>query len=130
MKFSPYKTIILEDDLVANILLENFCENHPDLQYIGNFESVQDAAAFLKNNPVDLVFLDIELKNSSGFDLLKHLDPDTLVVVTSVNPDYFKTAQEKGIPFFLNKPISLQNFLEIVSVIKNKLTTAPITSVK
>ena len=84
------RTIILEDDLVAKVLLEHFCENHPYLTFINTFDNVDDAAAYLETNGTDLIFLDIMLKDSVGFDLLnKQTDNKTKIVVTTSNPAFF-----------------------------------------
>lgn len=118
------RTIILEDDLVAKVLLEHFCENHPYLTFINTFDNVDDAAAYLETNGTDLIFLDIMLKDSVGFDLLnKQTDNKTKIVVTTSNPAFFKEAERFGIRHFLLKPITLEAFLFTVKKITEEENT-------
>lgn len=111
-------TIILEDCRFSNIILQYFCESHQNIHYNGSFEDVYEAIPYIQSNAVDLIFLDIELKQSNGFDVLKYLNPKTIVVLTSHNPDYFQIAQKNGVRHFLPKPFALENFLRIIQTIK------------
>lgn len=106
-----YKTILLEDDMVARMILENYCLNHPSIEFLDDFDDIAEAAEYIKEHPVDLIFLDIQLKNSSGFDLLKHVSPDTEVVVTTSDPANIEKAQQHHIENVLLKPITLEAFL-------------------
>ena len=105
------KTIILEDDMVSRMMLENYCRNHPDIELIKDFDDVPSAVKFMENEEVDLILLDIQLKNSSGFDILHHLSNGTQVIVTTSSEDYINQAREKGLDNSLLKPIALENFL-------------------
>jgi response regulator of citrate/malate metabolism len=107
----PLKTIILEDDLMARMILENYCENHPDIELKADFDDIQEAIQYIGNHNVDLVFLDIQLKNSNGFDLLSHLNPTTQVIITTGDTDIIPKAAKYGIKNTLIKPITLEQFL-------------------
>ncbi len=113
-------TIILEDCRFSNIILQYFCESHQNIHYNGSFEDVYEAIPYIQSNPVDLLFLDIELKQSNGFDILKHLNPKTIVVLTSHNPENFQRAQKNGVRHYLPKPFALENFLKIIQTIKQE----------
>jgi len=107
----PLKTIILEDDLMARMILENFCENHPDIKLKADFDDIEEAIQYLDNHEVDLVFLDIQLKNSNGFDLLSHIKSSTQVIITTGDTDNIPKAAKYGINNTLTKPITLERFL-------------------
>ena len=107
----PLKTIILEDDLMARMILENFCENHPDIKLKADFDDIEEAIQYLDNHEVDLVFLDIQLKNSNGFDLLSHIKSSTQVIITTGDTDNIPKAAKYGINNTLIKPITLEQFL-------------------
>ncbi|MFN5133830.1 MAG: LytR/AlgR family response regulator transcription factor [Chitinophagaceae bacterium] len=107
----PLKTIILEDDLMARMILENFCENHPDIELKADFDDIEEAIQYLDKHEVDLVFLDIQLKNSNGFDLLSHMKSSTQVIITTGDTDIIPKAAKYGINNTLIKPITLEQFL-------------------
>lgn len=106
-----YKTILLEDDMVARMILENYCLNHPSIELLDDFDDIAEAADYLKEHPVDLIFLDIQLKNSSGFDLLQYVSPDTQIIVTTSDSANIEKARNYQIENVLIKPITLESFL-------------------
>lgn len=111
--------IILEDDMVARMILENYCNNHPEITLQADFDNINDARSYIENHTVDLVFLDIQLNNSDGFDLLPYLPSETKVIVTTADPENTRRAQLHGINNVLIKPISLESFLWSVKKLEN-----------
>ena len=105
------KTILLEDDMVSRMLLTNYCNNHPAIELLKDFDDISTAKEYIAKEPVDLVLLDIQLKNSSGFDLLPYLPPSTQVIVTTGNTKNIEDAKKIGIDNCLLKPIVLEDFL-------------------
>lgn len=122
MNQSPYSkkvsTILLEDDMVARITLEHFCQNYPGIELKKEFEDIDEAINYLKDHRVDLVFLDIQLRSSNGFDLLKYLPADTKVIVTTADPENKELAKKFPVSDCLIKPISLEAFQKSVSRIQ------------
>ncbi len=112
------KTIIVEDDMVARMILENYCQNHPDIELLKDFDAVENAREYISREKVDLVLLDIQLKDSSGFDLLKYLPTSTQVIVTTGSSSNIKEAQALGLDNCLLKPITLQDFLLSIKKLK------------
>lgn len=119
MNPSPFakkvSTILLEDDMVARLTLENFCQNYPGIELKKEFEDIDEAIDYLKDHHIDLVFLDIQLRSSNGFDLLKYLPADTKVIVTTADPDNKELANKYHVSDCLIKPISLEAFQKSVS---------------
>jgi len=118
---SKKTAILLEDDMVARLTLEHFCQNYPGIELKKEFEDVDEAIEYIKDNPVDLVFLDIQLRSSNGFDLLKFLSPDTKVIVTTADPENRTTAVNYHISDCLIKPISLEAFQKSVSRVQEEI---------
>ncbi len=97
--------------MVSRMILENYCKNHPSIDLIKDFDDIASAKDFLAKNQVDLVLLDIQLKHSSGFDLLKFLPSSTQVIVTTGSTKSIEEAKKLGLNNCLLKPISLESFL-------------------
>lgn len=98
--------IIVEDDELATTLLSRWCQKHEDLELKGCFENGVSAIEFLKEESVDLVFLDIELSDMKGWELLDQLAYRPCVIVTSSNKDYAVEAFAYKVADFIQKPIA------------------------
>ena len=114
------QTIIIEDCRFSNIILQHFCESHTNIQLNRSFEDLSEAIPHIETHPVDLVFLDIELKHSNGFDVLKYLKPQTIVILTSYKAENFEIAKKNGINHYLPKPFAIENFLSTIERIKRE----------
>ena len=64
----PIKCIIVDDEPIAREGLERLVRKSPMLELVGNFESAESATEYIKDNPVDLIFLDIEMPGTNGLD--------------------------------------------------------------
>jgi len=76
---------------------------------------------YLEKNPVDLLFLDIEMPDMTGLDLLEKLDFHPAIIVTTSNKDYALDAFEYDVTDFLLKPVNLPRLQSAVEKVK----TAP-----
>lgn len=110
-----WKTVILEDDFFLKTLLELLCKEYPHIEYCGAFEDVDEAIAYIASHTVDLVFLDIHLRSSTGWDLLPHLSPQTRVVVTSSNQeDELPAERLQSVSALLPKPVQREDFYRLL----------------
>lgn len=110
------KAIIIEDEPQSQIALQNMLEFHRDLiTLMGTFETVQPAAVFLKSHDVDIVFLDIELPNESGFSLFNYkLNPKLKVIFTTAYNQYAVQAFKISAVDYLLKPLDPQELREAI----------------
>jgi DNA-binding LytR/AlgR family response regulator len=113
--------IIVEDLQVAADYLKKCCEKSGQVTIKGHFPNVQQALEFLNNNYVDLIFLDVEMPDESGFDLLDQIAFTPRVILTTSKPEYAFNAFEYNVSDFLKKPFTYQRFLDALK----KVTQAP-----
>lgn len=101
--------LIIEDDpFFSSMLTDLFASHFPHLlvRHIAN--SISEARQFLLKQPVDLVFLDIELPDGKGFDLLISMDEiDFEVIVTTSHSAYMLDAIRHSALDYLIKPVGL-----------------------
>lgn len=102
--------IIVEDELMARKSLQRLCEQHNSLDLQGIFDSATDALAFLSQQTVDLIWLDVEMPGLSGFELLENLPSIPYVVLTTSKTEYAFDAFQYQVTDFLKKPITLPRF--------------------
>lgn len=102
--------IIVDDEPLARDVLAGFVARSGDMTLLGRFSNAHEARAFLSVTPVDMVFLDIEMPEMSGIDLLKSLDHPPVTVFTTAFRDYALEGFELGVIDFLLKPFSFERF--------------------
>jgi DNA-binding LytR/AlgR family response regulator len=103
--------VIIEDLPVAAEYLRKCCEKSGELDVRAHFTNVSDAAVFLNDNIVDLLFLDVEMPGESGFSLLDQIPFSPKVILTTSKADYAYNAFEYNVTDFLKKPFTYQRFL-------------------
>lgn len=101
------KTLIIEDEPQARDGLKKILSLiAPDIEVIGETASIKESLLFLKNNTIDLAFLDIELDDGHSFDLLKKLKKINFkVIFTTAFNDYAIKAFKFNALDYLLKPI-------------------------
>ncbi|MCR8557783.1 LytTR family DNA-binding domain-containing protein [Mucilaginibacter sp. BJC16-A38] len=107
--------IIVDDEPVARKILHEFVEQVPFLNMQGKFENAAKAELFLRNNNVDLIFLDIEMPKTSGLQFLQKMEfESTMAILTTAFPQYALEGYELDIIDYLLKPFAFNRFLKAV----------------
>jgi two-component system LytT family response regulator len=119
------KTIIVEDERTSREILRNYLKKYcPNVQVLGEAENVDEALILIRNNDLDLVFLDVEMPYGNAFDLLDKVGDIGFetVFVTAYN-QYAMEALNQHAAYYLLKPISIDELIkavDFVSEIKTK----------
>ncbi|NHA05826.1 response regulator transcription factor [Mucilaginibacter sp. HC2] len=126
------KCIIVDDEQHAIDILLEYTKDIPWLNIKLATTDPLELIAFLHNEDIDLVFLDINMPKLSGIDLLKLLnissDGPPFFVLTTAYSKYALDSYEYGALDYLMKPISLDRFLKTVNRVQNLLNKASITT--
>lgn len=112
--------IIIEDQPPAQRILKKYIEDLGTLQLKAVFSNAIQAMDFLKEEKVDLIFLDIHLPKISGIDFLKSLPHPPSVILTTAFSEYALESYEFNVVDYLLKPFSFQRFVKAVSKIPSK----------
>lgn len=107
--------LILEDEPIAAEILEDYIAQVPFLAFAGHCTSAATAAARLRAQAVDVLFLDLHLPGLKGFDFLATLPRPLQVIVTTAYRDYALESYEHGVVDYLMKPIEFSRFLKAVN---------------
>lgn len=102
--------LIVDDEPNAVNLLEMFIRQNTNWDISGKCYDAREALAFFKTNPVDLVFLDINMPHLTGMEMAPLLPPQTSIVFTTAYSEF--AADSYGFPTidYLLKPITLKRF--------------------
>ena len=117
--------IIVEDEPLARNLLTDYVRKVPHLNLVRTFANPLEAIDFLRENPVDLLFLDIQMPEITGISLLKVLQKKPLVVLTTAYSDYALESYDFDVLDYLLKPITFERFLRTVEKANQRIVTAP-----
>ena len=112
------KVFLVEDDALSSRLIQRHLEQHDELEWSGQAATLKEAVDFLDQQQPDLVFLDIELPDGRGFELIPHLTAQTRIVVLTGDESYAFTAFENGAIDFLKKPVTPARFKACIDKIR------------
>ena len=113
------KSIIVEDEKTSREILRNYLAKYcPTVEVLGEASNIDDALVLIRNNVIDLVFLDVEMPYGSGFDLLEKVDHSNfeVVFVTAYN-QYAIEALNNHASYYLLKPISIDELIKAVDYV-------------
>jgi DNA-binding LytR/AlgR family response regulator len=102
---------VVDDSSIQRLAIVKLIESHPNLNLIGEYSNAIETKAAIKNEKVDLIFLDIEMPILTGFDLLDDLtEKPGIIFVTGQTKYAFKAFDYAAIDY-LQKPIKKERFL-------------------
>jgi two-component system, LytTR family, response regulator len=110
-----YSCIIIEDEPLALKRTSDFVSKIPFLNLIGTFDNSINGLFFLKSNKVDLLFLDINMDELSGIELLENSKIDSQVIITTAYQEYALKGYELNVTDYLLKPFTFDRFLKAVT---------------
>ena len=119
------QAIIVEDEETSREILKNYLKKYcPNVSILGEAANVEEALVLIRNNSLDLVFLDVEMPYGNAFDLLEKVGDRTFetVFVTAYN-HYAIDALNAHASYYLMKPIAIDELIkavDYVSEIKTK----------
>ena len=108
------KCIAVDDEPLALRIIEDFVQKIPYLELVATSSSAIEAGELLKKEPVDLMFLDINMPHLTGVDFVRMTDNLPLVIFTTAYPDYALTGYELNVVDYLLKPFSFDRFYKAV----------------
>ena len=103
---------IIDDEPLAAGLLESYVEKTPYLELKGTYNSAVTAMRDIRENPVQLLFLDIQMPELSGIEFAKILPRETKVIFTTAFSQYAIEGFRVNAVDYLLKPISYQDFVK------------------
>ncbi len=122
------RCLIVDDEVLAQNVIERYIRNIPTLKLVGRCDNAVEAISFLHNNSVDLLFLDLNMPELSGLDMLKTLQNPPNVILTTAYSEYALESYEYGVIDYLLKPIKLERFIKAVNKVVDLVSSNSITN--
>ena len=117
-----YSCIIIEDEPLALKRTMDFVNKIPFLNLIDTFDNAINGLFYLKSNKVDLLFLDINMDELSGIELLESSKIDSQVIITTAYQEYALKGYELNVTDYLLKPFTFDRFLKAINKAQENLT--------
>jgi len=115
------KCIAIDDEPLALDKIEGYVSQVPYLKLVGRFCNALTALPYLKENNIDLLFLDIQMDGLTGIQLLESLTVKPRVILTTAFDQYALKGFELNVADYLLKPISFGRFLKAVEKVYDQM---------
>ena len=110
------KAVIVEDETLARKELRVLLEAHPEIKVVGEAVSPAQAAKLVASVRPDLLFLDVNLRAGTGFDLLESLRPNSpSVIFTTARADFALQAFDFDAVDYLLKPVNPERLAKAIA---------------
>ena len=106
---------VIDDEPIAREILEDFIGQDGRLQLQGNYKNAKDALKGISEQPVELVFLDINMPGLTGFQFLKSMTNPPAVIFTTAYREHAMEGFDANAIDYLLKPIAIERFLLAVN---------------
>jgi DNA-binding LytR/AlgR family response regulator len=113
--------LIIDDEPMARTILEKYCSYLPEIEILASCNNALQAKRILQNEPVDLIFLDINMPVLDGLSFMKTLAKPPVVILTTAYKEFAHEAFDLSACDYLLKPFSLDRFLIAVDKAREKL---------
>lgn len=112
--------IAVDDEPLALDVIEDYIKKVPFLNLLKSFDNAIDAMEFLRNEKVDLMFLDIQMEELTGIQMLNIIKPKPEVIFTTAYDQFALQGYELDVTDYLLKPISFERFVKAVDKVYEK----------
>lgn len=115
------RCLIVDDEPSARQILDQYIREVPQFEAAGECSDALEAIEFLRDQPVDLLFLDINMPRLSGISFLKSSPHPPAVILTTAYDEYALEGYELDVVDYLLKPFSFERFLKAVTKAEKRL---------
>lgn len=119
-----YKTVVIDDEPLARKLLEEYIKKDPELLIVESFSDSVQGLQYLQQNPVDILFLDIQMPDLTGLSLLKLLDQKPVTILSTAYSEYALDGYEFEVADYLLKPVVYDRFVAAIQKAKKRVSSA------
>ncbi|MEO1486227.1 MAG: LytTR family DNA-binding domain-containing protein [Bacteroidota bacterium] len=109
------KVAIIDDEILARKVIEDYCAKIDNFMVLLSTGNPLEFINFVRQNDVDLIFLDIEMPELNGLEVLNSLAHPPKVILTTAYSEYALKSYDYGVIDYLLKPIRIERFLKAVN---------------
>lgn len=122
------KCLIIDDEPLAITVIENHLKNFDHIEIVETFNNPLKAYRVLEQEKIDVIFLDINMPQMTGFSFIENLSYKPLIVITTAYREYAVKSFELDVLDYLVKPIPFNRFLKTVNKIYQQVYVSNTTA--
>lgn len=107
--------VVVDDSAIQRLSIVKLVKNHPNLNLVAEYSNALETKKGLNSHQVDLIFLDIEMPDLTGFELVDILDYKPQIIVVTGKTEYAFKAFSYDATDYLHKPITTERFNSAVN---------------
>lgn len=119
------KVGIVDDEILARKVLEDYCSKIDNFELVLSTGNPLEFINFTQQNEVDLIFLDIEMPELNGMEVLRSLIKPPKVILTTAYSEYALESYNYGVVDYLLKPVKIERFLKAINKVSASIITQP-----
>ena len=116
---------IIDDEILARKVLEEYCSKIDNFELVLSTGNPLEFVNFIQQNEIDLIFLDIEMPELNGMEILRSLIKPPKVILTTAYSEYALESYNYGVVDYLLKPIKIDRFLKAINKVAASKITQP-----
>ena len=116
---------IVDDEILARKVLEEYCSKIDNFELVLSTGNPLEFINFTQQNEVDLLFLDIEMPELNGMEILRSMIKSPKVILTTAYSEYALESYNYGVVDYLLKPIKIERFLKAIHKVSASKITQP-----
>jgi DNA-binding LytR/AlgR family response regulator len=121
---------IIDDEILARKVLEEYCSKIDTLELVLSTGNPHEFVNFIQQNEVDLIFLDIEMPELNGMEILRSMIKPPKVILTTAYSEYALESYDYGVVDYLLKPIKIERFLKALNKVSASKIAEPTKHIK
>ncbi len=125
-----FKVLIVEDDIITAELIKQFALKSPELEVVKVIHDGIEAVEYLNRNLVDILFLDVNLPNINGLEILESITASPQIILCTSDINYGPQAFENNATDYIVKPLEYVRFLKSVNKALQNLNEKPFITVE
>ncbi|WP_422859921.1 LytR/AlgR family response regulator transcription factor [Flagellimonas sp. S174] len=120
-----FKVGIIDDEILARKVIEEYCSKIDNFQIVLSTGNPLEFINFIQQNEVDLIFLDIQMPELNGMEILGALVRPPKVILTTAYSEYALESYDYGVVDYLLKPIKIERFLKAINKVSASTIVTP-----
>ena len=115
------KCVIIDDEPLAIRVIEAHLKQFPNMEVAGTFNNPVDALPLLRENEIDVVFIDINMPQMNGMDFIRNTNTAPFFVITTAYREYAVDSYELDVLDYLVKPIPFKRFVKTIDKLTEEI---------
>lgn len=123
-----FRCVIVEDEPLAAELLADYLKDVSDFELVAHCRDVMSATTVLRNEHVDVLFVDIHLPKIKGIDFVRSIQNQYQVILTTAYDHYAVEGFNLNVVDYLLKPIAFNRFLQALQKVKKNMSPSSVVA--